>query len=128
TVLAERRRALHVRDIDVTGLGLGLNAYIAELARVAHTLPRLDRLRRPPAVLADRRRGKRQPAENPDARIRRLSARDETGIEPHRILDGGVAGRRRRRQTDEPPGSRTQIETLHYYSSSGPPRGDAATG
>src|SRR5690606_11692029 len=90
---------------------------VAELARIAHAVPRLDGLRRAPAVLADRRSRERNSAKDAYAGCRRLAARDEAGIEPNGILDCGVTRRRQHRKAGEPPGSRTQFESLHYCSS-----------
>src|SRR5690606_9247048 len=115
-ILAERRRAFHVRDIHVTRLRLVLSTDIAELARIAHAFPRLDRLRRAPAVLADRRCSERQSAEDPDTGLSDLGARDEARVEANRLVETGAACGRDGGDTGQPRGA-LHLKSLHCSSS-----------
>src|SRR5690606_38204945 len=78
--------------------------------------PRLDRLRRTPTVLADRRRSERQPAIDADAGRRDFGAGDEPAVDADRILDLRVTCGRGDGDAGQPRGS-LHVQSLHDFSS-----------
>src|SRR3970040_86097 len=81
-----RGRASDGGDIEPP-LARRLNANVGELGRLTNAVPARDRLRLAPPQVADRRRTERQAFEYADARVRRVCACDEPGVEANRIVD-----------------------------------------